>query len=138
MKSRIPINNITDAKRAKDYLVRKCSNAEEEFLTRGALTEQGFIKALDRIDFSDKDSLDIDLRNFHTLCSNNLDDDQWAALKNALRVKRAKAKNGLVRADLTLEAHARLQDYIEQRARETGNRMTISEAILMAMPMKAD
>lgn len=130
MKGRIPIKNAGDAILAKDYLVRKCSSSGEQFLTRGRLTQQAFIRALEKMDFSDQDSMEVDLLFFNKLCIENLNDVQWSALKNALRVKRAKAKNGLVRADLTPEAHARLQDYIERKARENGNRLTLSEAIL--------
>lgn len=137
MKSRSPIKSAADAKFAKQYLVRKCRGGDDSYLTRGGLTEQGFIKALNRFDFSDSASVDIDLRNLHTLCLNNLDDKQWAALKNALRVKRAKTKNGLVRADLTPEAHSRINDYIEWIARDSGMRMTISEVILKEIPIKA-
>ena len=99
------------------------------------MTEQALIKSLDLYDFSDtdKDSLEVDLQNFHRLCTRNLDDEQWAALKNELRLQRAKDSTILIQVELTGEAHGRLQKFIDKEAIRTGEKLTLSDAILKSV-----
>ena len=128
---RVSIKNAIEARRAKEYLVRRFGT-ESEFLTRGNMTEHAFINALDLYDFSDvdEDTLAIELGNFHKLCDKNLDDHQWAMLKNELRTQRVNDKTLWIQVKLTGEAYWHLQKFIDNETIKTGEKMMISDAIL--------
>ena len=86
MKPKQPFNDPEIARDAQAYLLRKCAGSEE-YIRRGAKTDQSFADIVGKFRFDDEVTLDIDLRHFSRLCMDNLTDDQWFKLHTEIRVK---------------------------------------------------
>ncbi len=125
MKPKQPFQDRAVARAAQAYLMRRCSGSEE-YLKRGAKTDQAFATAIAKFRFDDDLTLDIDLRHFSRLCMDHLTDEQWLKLRTAIRVKRKKDSADLVSIDISTDAHQALK----RLAARLGSDLSLSQAIV--------
>lgn len=126
MKQKQAFKDGESAGAAKDYLLRKCQSSEDDYVVRGAMTDQAFAMAISKFRFNDEVALDIELRNFSRLCIETLTDEQWLRLRTAIRVRRKKENSKMVSIDISPDAHQVLKDI----SNLLGQDVSLSQAIL--------
>jgi len=126
MKQKQAFKDGESARAAKDYLLRRCQTKEDEYVQRGAMTDQAFAMAISKFRFNDEVTLDIELRNFSRLCIETLTDEQWLKLRTAIRVRRKKENSNLVSIDISSDAH----QVLKHISNLLGPEVSLSQAIL--------
>jgi hypothetical protein len=126
MKQKQTFTDRESANAAKQYLVRKCRSGEDEYVLRGAMTDQAFALAISKFHFDDEATLEIELRKFSRLCIETLTDEQWLKLRTAIRVKRKKELSKLVSIDISPDAHHMLK----YMSKLLGPEVSLSQAII--------
>ena len=126
MKQKQAFKDLESARAAKEYLLRKCQSNQDEYVVRGAMTDQAFAMAISKFHFDDEVTLDIELRNFSRLCMETLTDKQWLKLRTAIRVRRKKENSKLVSIDISPDAHQVLKDI----SNLLGSQASLSQAIM--------